>query len=914
MSVHADRNLLFGVLALQAGLIDHDRFVEGCTLWANRKDTPLPELLLARGWLTRQDKGLVDSLLERNIEKHAGDARSSLLAVATHDARALLAASAEPAVRDSLGDRNGGGLSTVAYEPAGRERYTLSRLHAKGGIGQVWLARDDELGREVALKELRPDHASNAALAARFVEEARVTGQLEHPAIVPVYELSKGEDGRQPYYTMRFVRGQTLADAVRRYHQNRREGRAGPLELRELLNAFVAVCNAVAFAHARGVLHRDLKPQNVALGDFGEVILLDWGLAKRVGTPDREGVASTPVEADRSAGGQTVQGQVLGTPAYLPPEQAEGRLDLLDARSDVYGLGAILYEILTGRPPFAGADTQEVLKRVIHEAPVPPRKDVPSTPRALEAVCLRALSKQPDERYPGARDLGQEVQHWLADEPVVAWREPWSVRARRWLGRHRTLATATAAAVLVATVSLAVATGLLTAANERERSARAAEEQARLKAQENFRLAREAVDRGFTRVSESPEMRAFGLERLRTELLGQAKDFYENFAHASTDEPSLQAESGRAHLRLARLTADTGDQDVALRYCEQARATFARLAGTSPEAVDYQDGLAEALATEGFLYQEVARLEQASAAYAEAVAIRERLASNPGSPDFRFRLAQVLNGAGKVYCSGLGRVAEGEAAYERARAIARELAREHPGVPAYVRVQAESLRNLAQSRFARREPAKAGAYLEQALVLREQLAREQPNSPEALYDLCHTLHELTLNSDNMGQIERARDYCERARPISGRLVREHPDVPAHRDLDANIRVDYATLLVRSAEPVRAAAELDDMRREPANQLASRFNARLVLYNAACTYCQCAEAARSNAKLPAPEREKLAGRYLDSAMDLLKTVNSAGFFKTADGKEFLQRDTDLNALRQREDFKTLLRELGVEAPK
>jgi serine/threonine-protein kinase len=289
-------------------------------------------------------------------------------------------------------------------------------LHATGGIGRVWLAHDIDLGRDVALKELRPERAEDSTLGARFLQEALITGQLEHPGIIPVYELVRARDGRQPFYTMRFVKGRTLSAAARAYHDKRMAAQAVALELPALLNAFVTVCNTVAYAHSRGVIHRDLKGQNVILGDFGEVVVIDWGLAKLLGRPESEASAVAVVLDEAGAdSGYTVQGQALGTPAYMAPEQAAGRLELIDRRTDVYGLGAILYEVLTGAPPFAGDSTEEVLRKVREEAPAPPRKFWPQVPPALEALCLRALSKLPVDRCPEAGGLAQQVQHWLAE-------------------------------------------------------------------------------------------------------------------------------------------------------------------------------------------------------------------------------------------------------------------------------------------------------------------------------------------------------------------------------------------------------------------------------------------------------------------------------------------------------------------
>ena len=413
--MNTDLNLLFGVLALQADLIDAPQFVEACLLWTTRKHEHLADLLLQRGWIEPADRAHVEYLLERKVRKHGGDAHASLAAI-PNDIRRSLAALADDDIQRSLGGgplSAGSSLATIDHVPGPAERYSRLCLHASGGIGRVWLAHDRDLGRDVALKELRPEHLDHPTLGARFIQEAQVTGQLEHPGIIPVYDLVRARDGRQSYYTMRFVKGRTLSEAARAFHDKRLTGQADALGLPTLLDAFVTICNTVAYAHSRGVIHRDLKGQNVILGDFGEVVVLDWGLAKLVDRPDAEIPApSVVLDGAGADSGYTMQGQALGTPAYMAPEQSAGRLDQIDRHTDVYGLGAILYEILTSAPPFSGDNTEEVLRKVCEEAPVPPRQLWPEVPSALEALCLRALAKRPADRPAVAADLAREVQGW----------------------------------------------------------------------------------------------------------------------------------------------------------------------------------------------------------------------------------------------------------------------------------------------------------------------------------------------------------------------------------------------------------------------------------------------------------------------------------------------------------------------
>jgi serine/threonine-protein kinase len=244
---------------------------------------------------------------------------------------------------------------------SGPGRYRIAGEIGRGGVGVVLKGRDADLGREVAIKTLRAEYAASPAMVRRLVEEAQIGGQLQHPGVLPVYEMGLNA-GHMPYFTMKLVRGRTLADLL---HDRAEAGQ----ERRRFLLIFEQVCQTVAYAHARGVVHRDLKPSNVMVGAFGEVHVVDWGLAK-VLTRDRD-VAEDAATAEESAiatvrsgapGADSEAGSVLGTPAYMAPEQARGEVDDLDERCDVFALGAILYEILTGRPPYQGAP-REMLRQ-----------------------------------------------------------------------------------------------------------------------------------------------------------------------------------------------------------------------------------------------------------------------------------------------------------------------------------------------------------------------------------------------------------------------------------------------------------------------------------------------------------------------------------------------------------------------
>ena len=323
--------------------------------------------------------------------------------------------------------------------PSPEQRYEDLGQLGMGGMGEVRRVRDRRLGRTLAMKTLHTAALSRPSLVARFLEEAQATAQLQHPGIVPIHDLGQLADGRL-WFTMKEVAGQDLRALIDGVHGVSRQGwqsTASGWTLRRLVGALRQVCDAVGYAHRRGVVHRDLKPDNIMVGAHGEVFVLDWGLAKVRGGPAAEPGGPPLVTTDRSrtAVHQTQVGRVAGTPAYMPPEQAEGRLDAIDARSDVYALGAILYRVLSGRSPYRGFTVEDVLNQVrsgpppslaprsdttLHPDPVPgaPSEAAqapagPVLPSSLVAICERAMARSPEDRFTDASAMAAALQSWL---------------------------------------------------------------------------------------------------------------------------------------------------------------------------------------------------------------------------------------------------------------------------------------------------------------------------------------------------------------------------------------------------------------------------------------------------------------------------------------------------------------------
>jgi serine/threonine-protein kinase len=913
-----DRNLLFGVLALQGDLIDAGQFAEACTSWAAHKDRTLASVVRERGWISDDDARVVEELLEIKMRKHGSSARQVLADVSRGDAKVHASVAQlrdalenDADVRQTLADLPQPGRETIQYiaplgrDPEQRDRYTLTTLHAKGGVGQVWLARDMELEREVALKELRPEQAGNDTSLRRFLQEAKVTGQLDHPGVVPIYELAQGAQGSgaavRPYYTMRFIRGRTLSEAVADYHRRRALGQAGRIDLVQLLQAFVGLCNTVAFAHQRGVIHRDLKGSNIVLGEFGEVVLLDWGLAKMVDRPaadrldgDPEATGAWVGSSSENDAGLTGAGQALGTPAFMAPEQAEGRLNQIGKRTDVYGLGAILYEIVAGRPPFEGSSVAEVLRKVRDEPPIPPRQFWKKVPRALEAVCSQALAKNPADRYGSAVELGRDIQHWLANEPVSAYQEPWSTRAQRWISRNRTLVAAGAAALFVTAIALGGLTVAQARANRELSASLDREQSARSEAGEHAGIALRAIDSFYSGVSEDVMLRRPELEDLRRRLLGTALRFYEKFAGALENTMGQPVDTGRrteiarALERVASLQALLGDKDQAIASRRKAIAIYDAVPNPLAAAIGKGD-----LASNERL---AGRQADAIASLREALGRFEEINVNG---IYNFRVGNTLADLGRIL-SDRGEREEARRLLERAREILEAAVRDSPKTLLFKSNLAAVYTTLGNmdDDDDRVEPARAN-YEKAARLLEATLAL---NPKDRFYraELARACNNLGIALARSGQIDAGRRELERGRAIRETLLKEQPlNIEVRSDL-ARSHFHFARLeqlAGQSTEALRQVEQAENIYGDtpPKGPEDVYFQACLKALRAGLVGAGKPERAVTPAERE--DRRRAAG----SAMDYLKRAVAGGFSDPTK----LRNHRELEPLRSRADFQELL---------
>ncbi len=662
MAENLDRQLLFGVLALQNELINEEQLMAAVREWMTDKSVPIVDVLMRRQALAAEQRDPLEQMMQRHIEEHEGNPTISLAATQAYDTigeqlenlededidRALddVAATIASSELSSIGPEG-----STASESSSRlgERFRVLRPHRGGGLGFVSIAEDEEIRREVALKQIRGKYADEPLFRRRFRVEAEITGGLEHPNIVPVYGLGADMTGR-PFYAMRFIRGASLKDAIKDYYADsdatawdpqRGDGPSMSVlerrryRFRRLLEKFIDVCEAMHYAHSRGVLHRDLKPGNVMLGRYGEVLVVDWGLAiSRAREEDLKGESEedTLIPQSGSEDTEAKEGVCEGTPQYMAPEQAAGKAKRLGPHTDVYALGATLYCILTGKPPFASeSDVGTTLSKVQVGDFLPPRALSPDVPKALEAICLKAMATKIENRYQTCELLATDIQRWLDDQPVTAWQEPWTVRAGRWVRQHPKTVTGVLAALAVGLVA-AVLIGLVTYYLKEEALA-------------NYRVARRAVDQFYTEVAEEGLLSQPGQEPKRKELLGSAKEAYSQFVVKYGGE--ARDEAARTHYRLGVINKELGENDEAQALLQQALGEQKVLLDQA-ENEERKFDLANTYNQLGIVLTAQGQNELAAEALQQALSLRQEISKNQPDARLQRKLANTLMNLGVV--------------------------------------------------------------------------------------------------------------------------------------------------------------------------------------------------------------------------------------------------------------------------
>jgi serine/threonine-protein kinase len=976
--VEADRDLLFGILALQNGLIEQADLIAAFQRWTKERSRSMAQVLVERGALSSEDRAMLEGLVRRHVEKQAGE--EERCAADIPEARLRELGNFDPGnlgpltigVGPALDPEASGDASfTLGRSTSGGGRFQLLRRHARGGIGMVFVAMDSELNREVALKQIQTHHADDPTSRARFLLEAEVTGRLEHPGVVPVYGLGANEQGR-PFYAMRFVRGESLKEAIERFHRDDARPGRDPAErtlaLRQLLRRFIDVCNAIAYAHSRGVIHRDLKPANILLGPYGETLVVDWGLAKVVGRDDPTPVPVAELTlrpATHSGISETIAGSAIGTPSYMSPEQAEGRPDRIGPASDIYGLGATLYCIVTGRPPLEGLDVNELLRCVrLGEVP-PPRQVNPRVPAALEAVVVKAMAPRPADRYTTARHLAEEVERWLADEPVLARREPVWERARRWMRRRRTLVAALAAAVLAATVGLTAVLAVQTRANAALRSANLDLELANRRTGDanrdlrlanareraRFDLALEAIKTFHGGVSEDLLLKEKQFDGLRTRLLRGATDFYqrlEDLLEGEADRRS-RAALGQAYHDIGELTAEIGSQADALAALRRGlELRLALVAETGSDAVSKRDA-GRTLIAIGDLEEATGEAAGALASYERARDLLEPLARwEPDEPSYRAAVAKCLHGIARVQYH-TGRAAESLASHERARVIFNGLAEAHPTVTTFRSELAASYHDIGAIQRGAGRIEEALASYRKALAIRRGLADADPTAARLQSDLAQSCNDVGFLQNETGHPAEALASLERARAIFQGLADAYPAVTQFEGELAQSHQVIGSVQEQTGHSAEALASFERagsilqklvganpkhalfqsrlatnhsyvgqarQRRGRPDEAAAEFRQAVAimeglcnlqpdgynLYNLACFRSLLSGiGSRPGSSLSASE----AGSLGEQAVDALRRAVDAGLQDLA----FMRKDPDLDPLRSRPDFRMLMMDLA-----
>jgi tetratricopeptide (TPR) repeat protein len=675
----------------------------------------------------------------------------------------------------------------------------------RGGMGVVYKARQKGLDRLVALKMVLTGGHASATELLRFRTEARAVAQLQHPNIVQIHEVGD-LDGR-PYFSLEYLDGGSLADRIT----------VTPLPPVEAATLVRALADAMHCAHRAGIIHRDLKPGNVLLARDGTPKITDFGLAKRL-EPDS---------------GQTRTGAVLGTPSYMAPEQAEGKTHEIGPPADIYALGAVLYDLITGRPPFRGASVLDTLEQVRTVEPTPPSRHQAMLPLDLDIICLTCLQKEPRKRYATAGALAEDLRRFLEGEPILARPTPAWERGYKWTKRH----PATAALVAVSALALigfgtggvawAVqadalrkdadqermhAVALKNLADEAREKAEANErlaQQERARAASNFQNARAAVDQLLTRIGRERLANEPHMDLVRRDLLDKALRFHQRFLNAESENPEVRWEAGQAYVAVADIHEMLGQSTKAEQAYRQAVNLLQPLADEFPERPEFRRDLAAAHNNLSLVLQATGSGQEATREFERGQTIRAQLVEQyPKVVKYKWDLAEGYNRRGLQAQQG-NDLAGATTAFTEAARLFGELIHDDPGKPDYVMDLARVRINLAAVQQVLKLPREAEAEYRRALtalrplVVKHGDVREyRQETARALLNLATLLHQ----AGSYGEAEKC--YKEAIAHFTG-LASEYPTVPDFRQLLATSSNDFGELLLQTQKPDEASRQLHE---------------------------------------------------------------------------------------------------------
>jgi serine/threonine protein kinase/tetratricopeptide (TPR) repeat protein len=826
----------------------------------------------------------------------------------------------------------------------------------RGGMGIVYRARQVELNRPVALKMIRAGEDAEPDQMARFRVEAEAVARLQHPHIVQIYEIGKqvrGSGGRVaecPFMALEFVEGGSLAQHL--------VGRPQPP--RQSAQLVETVARAMHFAHQRGILHRDLKPSNILLrrkseirnpkseqeatdnpSGFGfqisnlgaqrlpdfefrisdfEPKVCDFGLAKVL---------------EEEHAGQTQTGSVIGTPGYMAPEQAAGNSREVGVAADVHALGVILYEILTGRPPFRAATPVQTLDQVRSQEPTPPRRLRAELPYDLETICLKCLQKDPGRRYPSAGELADDLGRFVNGEPIQARPATTPERVFKWAKRHPTLATLWAVSSL-AVVAVVVVVFVW---NARLQTQRDLAESRRLEAVRNLGKAREVVDHLVTRLAELKLKDMPQMELLRRDLLEDAVKYYQDFARQSEDDLETRLELCRAERRLGDYYLDLGQEDAAQKVVSEAVATLLALnAGFASEA-SYRQELALANQSLANCLSRSGKRSEAEALFQRAIDLLLPLvAQHPEEPVHQTILANTYGMAG-INLGQMGRMQERLDAFRRSEEVLQQVVAQHAEQPRYAQMLAVTRQNVAGALMLFGRLQEAEDILRSIRDIWEKAVAESPNDVNARSKLALTYGNFAQVLRDGGKRQQAEEAFRRAAELQQKMAHDFPRTPHRHAVLAGVLESLAELLIKRGELVEAQLLLEDsvrhqqtrrelepgdpkaledlnkayfalaetlLRRRDHVTAARKANELSALapasqesqMKAASVLARCAALAESNTAWPDAKRRETAEQYAAQAVKLLGKAVADGM-RSLDAVE---KDPSFDILRKRADYK------------